>query len=191
MTWAPAAVTFVIDVLNQLDSPYLLTGSVASNAYTEPRGTIDADFVVAIKGDELTILRQRMGSEFIEEEQLAFETVTGKTVHKFRHRPTKFLIEIFEARMDDPHERSRFERRRPEQFAGKPTFYPTAEDVIVGKLRWFKQIHRAKDREDTTKVMRSQWRALDWLYVERWCREHGTLDLLNEIKAEVQSLVGE
>lgn len=129
--WAPEAVAMVIEALNDIGSPYFVTGSVASNAYTVPRGTIDADFVLEVRGDEISRLRQRLKDQFVIEEQLAFETVTGKVQRKFRHRETQFLVEVFEARLDDPHERSRFERRVTQRFAGRPTYYPTAERRIV------------------------------------------------------------
>ncbi|MCI0630037.1 MAG: hypothetical protein L0Y44_05215, partial [Phycisphaerales bacterium] len=116
----------------------------------------------------------------------AFETVTGKTQHKFRHPATKFLVEIFEARMDDPHERSRFDRRRVAPFLDRQTFYPTAEDVIIGKLRWFKQIRRRKDHDDLVKVMRRQWSTLDWPYINHWCNQHGTLELLDKLKSQTK-----
>lgn len=187
--WSPDAVGMVIDALNQLGSNYIVTGSLASNAYGEPRGTIDADFVLHVKSDEMQRLRKLLKAHFVAEEQMAFETVTGKTQHKFRYAPTKFLIEVFEADLSDPHERSRFDRRQPSTMVGRPTFFPTAEDVIVQKLRWFKRIRRAKDRDDVRNVLIHQWKTLDWQYLEHWCREHETLDLLNEIKQDASKTI--
>ena len=152
----------VIDALNDIGSPYLVTGSVASNAYTLPRGTIDVDFVLDVRGDEISQLRGRLREQFVSDEPMAFETVTGKVQHKFRHRSTQFLVEVFEARLDDPHERSRFDRRVIQRFAGRPTFYPPAEDVVIQKLRWYKPLRRTKDRADCIAVIRSQWHSLDW-----------------------------
>ena len=39
----------MVEVLNRLDIPYLVTGSVAAMAYGEPRLTNDIDIVVAIE----------------------------------------------------------------------------------------------------------------------------------------------
>lgn len=185
MTYSPQAILQVIDALNDGGAPYIVTGSLASNLYCTPRATVDGDFVVDMAADALEKLFARFSEDFTRESQMAFETVTGKTQHKFRYRHTNFLIEVFEARMDDPHERSRFERRRAGNVEGRTAFVPTAEDVIVQKLRWFKQIRRAKDRDDVRDVMLYQWKLLDWGYLERWCGEHGTLELLHAIKTEV------
>jgi hypothetical protein len=184
---SPEALAFVIDALNDLGAPYIVTGSVVSNAYGDPRSTIDADFVLQASPDAIAQLRSRLSQQFDPETQMAFETVTGKTQHKFRHKSSKFLVEIFEARLDDPHEQSRFSRRRETTLLGRRTFFPTAEDVIVGKLRWYKQIRREKDWGDLKKVMRRQATLLDWNYVNRWSAEHGTSELLHQLSREVQA----
>jgi hypothetical protein len=186
---SPEAVGLVIDALNDLRAPYLITGSIASNAYGEARATIDADFVVDTDSAGIQQLRQALSQRFLPEPQLAFETVTGKVQHKFRFAATKFMIEIFEADLNDPHERARFERRRPETLLGRPTFFPTPEDVLVQKLRWFHRVRRSKDQDDVEKVMMHQWPVLDWPYIERWCAEHGSLAEFIRIRAEVRRLV--
>jgi len=186
--YSPQAVMQVLDLLNESGSPYLVTGSLASNVYSTPRSTLDADFVVEMDPNELERFFSGLNHGFERESQMAFETVTGKLQHRFRHRQTNFLVEIFEARMDDPHERSRFERRRSGDVEGRIGFVPTAEDVIVQKLRWFKQIRRLKDREDVLGVLAYQWKTLDWQYLEHWCGQHETLDLLNDLKEQVKPL---
>jgi hypothetical protein len=187
VTFSPAAVLRVIEALNTLEMSYIVTGSLARNVYCPPRSTIDGDFVVIAKPNELEQLFDRLRNEFQREEQMAFETVTGKIQHKLRHRKTKFLIEIFEAHLDDPHERSRFERRQPVFIESVTAYVTTAEDVVVQKLRWFKQIRRAKDRDDVIEVLIYQWQYLDWAYVEHWCKEHQTDDLFNELKTEAKN----
>ena len=62
---------------------------------------------------------------------------------------------------------------------------PTAEDVIIQKLRWSRGAKRAKDFADVVAVLQVQGPTrLDWRYIEEWCGKHQTLDLLAEAKAE-------
>ena len=61
---------------------------------------------------------------------------------------------------------------------------PSPEDVIIQKLRWSDRAKRAKDFADAIAVMQVQGKRLDWPYIEEWCRQHGTLDILAEAKAE-------
>jgi len=57
--------------------------------------------------------------------------------------------------------------------------------TFIQKLRWSKGAKRSKDFDDAVAVMGVQGKAvLDWPYIETWCAEHGTLDVLAEAKAE-------
>lgn len=181
------AIGIVIDVLNEVGQPYIVTGSIVSSAYSEPRSTKDADFVVACDAVDLKKIFDLLALDFVHEPQMSFETVTGKHQHRFRFRRTPFEVEIFEANFDDPHERARFERRLAIQLLGRTTYFPRVEDALVGKLRWYKRIHRLKDRLDIVSILKVNRDSLDWPYVERWCREHETFDVLAELREESKS----
>jgi len=53
--------------------------------------------------------------------------------------------------------------------------------VVVTKLRWA----RGKDKDDARDVMAVQQDKLDWGYIELWCKRHGTLALMEEIRHAV------
>lgn len=74
----------------------------------------------------------------------------------------------------DVNDQERFRRRRCVGIAGRQTFVPTAEDVVITKLRWSRQGRRPKDISDATNVIAAQTGTLDWPYIERWCDLHGT-----------------
>jgi hypothetical protein len=111
---------------------------------------------------------------------MSFETVTatGRYVIELRDHPLK--IELF-LLSDDPHDQERFARRRQRPLLGHPVFVPSAEDVIITKLRWSQQGRRHKDVDDVRNVLAVQGEYLDWPYIHRWCDQHGTRALLDEI----------
>lgn len=41
-----------------------------------------------------------------------------------------------------------------------------------------------KDFTDTVAVLQVQKKSLDWAYIEHWCAQHDTLDVLADAKAE-------
>lgn len=95
-----------------------------------------------------------------------------------------FAIELFELNRDD-HDQSRFSRRRRLTLLARDAWLPTPEDVIVQKLRWCLGGRRSKDFDDAVAVMAVQGkRVLDWPYIEKWCAEHGTLEVLVQARAE-------
>jgi hypothetical protein len=121
-----------------------------------------------------------LGPEFVAEPQLSFETNTGTQRQEFGVTGTLFKVEVFRL-SSDPHDEERFRRRTPVDVQGHRVFFPTAEDVIIWKLRWA----RSKDRDDVRAVIGVQAGKLDWPYIEGWCERHGTRVLLEEIRRTV------
>lgn len=90
-----------------------------------------------------------------------------------------FKVELFEM-FEDSFVESEFSRRRKAfvPLLNRDIWLPTAEDVIVQKLRW----GRSKDLDDARDVLAVQGpETLDMPYVEQWCSIHGTSARLAEI----------
>lgn len=119
------------------------------------------------------------------EPQSSFEMVTSTRKELIKVKGSPFEIELFHL-SEDSHDSTRFKRRkRIEIMPGVDAYLPTAEDVIVQKLRWSRGAKRAKDFADVVAVLQVQGPdRLDWAYIEEWCAKHQTLDLLAEAKTE-------
>jgi hypothetical protein len=180
------AVIAVIEALEAVRVPYMLVGSLASNLYGIVRSTKDADFVVQCRAGELNAVARHLGRRFKLDPQLSFESVTATTRCVVELTESAFRIEFF-LLSDDAHDRMRFERRR-ELFLpqlNRRVFVPTAEDVIVTKLRWALHARRRKDSDDARDVIAVQGGNIDWEYVYRWCDAHGTRELLEQLRGEI------
>lgn len=168
--------------------PYMIVGSYSSNFYGIPRMTKDADLVVHLDAQGWQSLPALLPDGIDLDEQMGFEMVTATQRELLRVRDSLFQIELFRL-SDDAHDRMRFHRRiRQAIFPGVDVSLPTAEDVIIQKLRWSRGAKRPKDFADTVAVMQVQGKSLDWSYIEHWCNQHGTLDLLAEAKAEASEV---
>ncbi|MDB5318786.1 MAG: hypothetical protein JWN40_417 [Phycisphaerales bacterium] len=173
-------VSAVIGAFNQLGVPYMLVGSFSSNFYGRPRSTKDADFVVEIEHQTLSALTALLGSDFELDSQMTFETITGTMRYRLHHKAAVFMVELFEL-STDPHDQMRFSRRIKTPFASHDAFVPTAEDVVITKLRWSKHGQRAKDIEDVQNVLNVQSGKLDLPYIRHWCDLHATRDLFERL----------
>ena len=173
----------VIDALNASGVNYMLVGSFSTNVYGIPRSTKDADFVLQHKGDFAPVFYQSLGKGFEIEPQLKFETNTGTLKQEIRFSGTPFTVELFRL-SEDRFDQTRFQRRVSVKLLGRETFIPTAEDVVIMKVRWL----REKDRADVKNVLTVQRGKLDWPYIEKWCGEHGTLAKLEEIRGTVPEI---
>jgi hypothetical protein len=173
----------VIDALNAGGAAYMLVGSFSTNVYGIPRSTKDADFVLQLRGDFAPAFYESLGTDFQLDPQLKFETNTGTSKQEMRFAGTPFTVELFRL-SDDPFDQERFRRRRTVKLFGRDTFVPTAEDVVIMKLRWY----RRKDRDDVLNVMTVQHGKLDWPYIENWCQRLGKFSLLEEIRRSVPEI---
>jgi hypothetical protein len=175
-----AGESMTMDVAKALEAcgiPFLLTGSFASNYYGIPRSTRDADFVLQSQRAVAPEFAQQLGEAFLLDPQLSFETNTGTFRQVLRHKKKTFKVELF-LLSQDPHDQARFSRRRAVQLFERQVWLPSPEDVIITKLRWA----RGKDKDDARDVMAVQQEKLDWPYIEEWCRLHGTLPLMQELR---------
>ena len=175
-----AAALLVAEALEYEEIPYIIVGGYSSNTYGIPRATKDVDVVVSIAASRLTDLLNRLGPAWTRDPQLSFETNTGTTREIFELKGTPLKVELFSLSQDD-HDQLRFRRRIRREMSGIPVWMPSAEDVVIWKLRWA----RPKDLEDIRNVLLVQSREgnLDWPYMRDWCAKHGTLERLEEIVA--------
>lgn len=179
------ATAAVVDALEQFGIPYLLVGAFASNAYGIARSTKDVDFVVSLQSGDLRRLVDRLGPEFRLDPQMKFEVITGSIRYVITFLPTDFDIELFRL-SDDDHHAERFRRKQRVQLGelDREVWLPTAEDVIIQKLRW----QRRKDLDDVVNILAVRANALDWEYLSRWTTAHGTYDLLKKLRASLPEL---
>lgn len=176
----------VIEAFESLGIDYFLAGSLSSNYYGVPRSTQDADFVANLRGKGLEI-DAILGETFDLDPQGAFETVTGTYRETLSVKGIPFKIEIFHL-SNDPHDQKRLERRVSvyDDSLGKHVYIPTAEDVIITKLRWARVAHRGKDKDDVRDIIAVVGEELlDWNYIHDWASQHGTRPLLDEIRSSL------
>ncbi len=178
----------VIDACEAEGVKHMLTGAFAFNLYGIPRATKDVDVVLSVDGSgpmERVMARLEPVVEF--NAQVQFDTLTwGRRVVGVARQKSPVKVELFEL-FDDPFVMAQFERRRRlfSKQIDRTTWLPTAEDVIVQKLRW----GRSKDLDDARDVLAVQGpETLDMAYIESWCAKHGTSTRLADALAGIPPL---
>lgn len=167
----------VIDALDKAGVAYMLVGSHSSNFYGIPRSTRDADFVIELGSKSIADIEAFLPPTYRLNRQVEFETLTGSLKNIIGIDGTRYVVELFRLSGDAFHV-SRFARRHQVPMHGRQVWIPTAEDVIVQKLRW----GRTKDLEDVRDVLSVQQDQLKWDYIFEWCAVHNTRDLLEEVR---------
>jgi hypothetical protein len=110
------------------------------------------------------------------------ELFTGTSRWVLHLEGTSFEIEVF-LLGTDPHHAEILARKRRERILmiDRDAWIPTAEDLVIQKLRWA----RRKDLDDAQNILAVQGKSIDYPYIESWCTQHGTLGRLAEVRASI------
>jgi len=179
---AEEAVLVVLEELERAQIPYLVVGALAYSAHGIPRSTKDADFVLVVATSELEALFCRLPAAFSVDPQVRMELFTGTFRWILNITGISFTIELF-LLGGDPHHHEMFKRKRNEKvpFLKREAWIPSAEDMVIQKLRWA----RPKDLDDVRNILAVQGDAIDFEWIERWCARHGTSERLTAIRASL------
>ena len=161
----------VAETLEELDIPYLITGSMATIAYGEPRFTRDIDVVVRMDRRDIEKLRSAFPEEdFYLSTAAALEALEHAGQFNVLHPRSGLKIDFIVAgsgEFDD----SRFSRSLKLQIGPSSTAaFAAPEDVIIKKLEYFREGESDKHLRDSAGVLKVTGDELDREYIEEWMR---------------------
>ena len=168
--------------LDQLKIPYLVTGSMATIAYGEPRLTNDIDVVVRLLPLHVDKLCDAFpGDEFYVSREVALESARSGGQFNVLH-PTSGLKIDFMVAQDSDFNTSRFERSRFLAIApGITAAFASPEDVILKKLEYFREGGSEKHLRDIVGVLKITGPEIDRNYLDRWAITLGLSGLWNQV----------
>jgi hypothetical protein len=170
-----------VDVLARLRIPYMLTGALAVIYYGEPRTTHDIDLVAAISAADIARTKTELEPDFSVDEESIKAALREGSMFNAIHEDTGFKVDFWMLGRDE-YDVARFSRRVQVKVLGVTMSLPTAEDVIIGKLNWFRQSDMDKHFSDALGVYRVQAGRLDRSYIEQWCGRQNTLHLWQRLQ---------
>src|SRR5690242_19691110 len=147
----------------------MVTGSVASSYYGEPRATRDLDVVIAPDEDSLeSLITALIVDGFYVDRDVSREALRLRT--QFNAVGQDALKVDFVIRKDRPFSLREFERRRPAKLLGAEGFLPTAEDLIVAKLEWASEGGSGLQLRDVAGILAVAGDDIDRAYVATWIK---------------------
>jgi hypothetical protein len=172
----------VIEILETLAIPYMVTGSLASSHHGRPRTTEDADLVIEPTQDSLERLVTALSEAgFYADAGHARDALQRRRQFNAIDQQSGFKVDLI-MRKEHAFSRAEFARRqRGDLVPGLPVSIATAEDTIVAKLVWARQAGESeKQMKDVAGIVDSR-KNLDRDYVVRWARDLGVLDLWERV----------
>jgi hypothetical protein len=175
--------TYVIEVLESLDIPYMVVGGFAAIFYGEPRLTIDVDIIIDMHREHI---RPFVDAFPIPDYYISEEGVRDSL---WRRYPFNVVQPTTGAKVDlvplprDPFTRAAFQRRQRMVYdeAGRSAAFITPEDIVVAKLVAYRETGSDKHLRDARGVLVTQWGELDLEVIHRSVRESGVLDQFTEL----------
>ncbi|HSL77313.1 MAG TPA: hypothetical protein VK867_10220 [Candidatus Limnocylindrales bacterium] len=165
----------VADIVGRLDTadiPHMLTGSIASSWYGEPRATQDLDVVIDPSPAAVEELVDDLQSDrWYVDRDAALAAVRDRTQFN-AIAPDAFKVD-FIVRRDRPFSTAEFDRRQPAEVLGTTTFLPTVEDMVIAKLEWAQATDSDRQLRDVRGMLAVAGSILDRPYVDGWVQRLG------------------
>jgi hypothetical protein len=178
--------SLVADIVARLDRagiPYMLTGSLVSAYYGEPRATRDVDVVVDPDAASLErLLRDLKAGDFYVDPDVAHEALAQRGQFN-AVSPTATKVD-FIVRKDHPFSAAEFGRRMRADLLGVPVMVASPEDLVIAKLRWAAETDSERQLRDVSAVLRTLGSTLDRAYLTRWITSLGLGHLLARAESE-------
>ncbi len=186
MLTEPLTVTLTVtELLESLDVPYALGGSLASTVHGVMRATMDADIIAALKPEHISPLVKKLQNTFYADEPAIRTAVIRKSSFNLIHLETMFKIDIFVAK-SAPLETAQLAHRIRQQVSEAPPrhiFVTSPEDTILAKLVWYHAGGDVSERQwrDIEGIINVQKSWLDVAYLRRMAGQLNVSDLLAKL----------
>lgn len=171
-------------ILDRLGIKYLITGSMASIVYGEPRFTNDVDIAILVTPDQAAMLAKAFPEpDFYASPEAARDAATRHTQFNVIHPASGFKID-FMVPKDDDFNRSRFTRGRALPVTAESiAIYASPEDVIIRKLQYYKLGGSDKHLRDIRGIIKTSSEHIDLGYITSWASREGVSDIWNKIQS--------
>ena len=172
----------VVEVLERLRIPYLVTGSIASMAYGEPRLTNDIDIVAEIQPDHINDLLAAFPSpEYYLSEEMIRGAIRSSGQFNIIHPTSGLKVDLI-LRQNTPFDQSRFARRKRLRPAKDyEADFAAPEDVIIKKMEFYKEGGSDKHLRDITGILRISGQEIDRAYIASWAERLGVMEIWEAI----------
>ncbi|MBA2115761.1 hypothetical protein [Bremerella alba] len=180
----------VIEVLDLLQIPFFVGGSVASSYHGVPRSTIDVDLIADIQERHVLPFFSQIVDEFYADEATIRNAIFNRSCFNLIHLETGFKVDIF-INQNREFDRSAFARAKAAPLdAEQQLCVPIAslEDIVLAKLLWYREGDEVSERQwnDVSMLARNNRGQLDQAYLRELADQLAIIDLLHRLFVEVK-----
>ena len=186
----PIEVTLVVTrVLEKLNIPYFISGSLASTLYGMVRTTQDSDIVTEMYPLHTLPFVSALQNDFYLDEEMITDSIQRHSSFNMIHRETMFKVDVFipQPRPFFVSQLSRAQNLTIQLNSDLQAKFSSPEDVILAKLEWYRLGGEVSERQwrDIQGIMMTRSGDLDLTYLRRWAIELNVNDLLDRAMKEI------
>ena len=170
-------------VLEQVQVPWMLSGSLASAFHGTPRSTQDVDIIVVLTRERLGALLAALPEDvYYVSDTAAREALARAGQFNVIDLETGWKADLI-LRKPRPFSLVEFGRRVERQIMGVRVPVCTPEDIILSKLEWAQKMGGSERQlGDARGVLELRRAELDFAYLEHWATELGITDLWESLR---------
>lgn len=177
----------MISTLEKLNIPYMISGSVASMLYGEPRLTNDIDVVIALKAKDVSKLIESFPQDefYVPMEETIIEEIKRKGQFNIIHIPSALKMDCIILK-DTEFDLEQFKHRKKIPFMENiEAFTASPESLILSKILFYKEGGSEKHVRDIIGVLKVSGNIIDKDYIKTWCKELKVDDIWNMILKQI------
>lgn len=180
----------ILEILDLLEIPYMVGGSLASSLHGIPRSTMDVDLIADLPTGQIDDFAAQLKADFYLDADTIRDALQRGRAFNLIHLASAYKFDIFPTQTDD-YSRTQLARRffaDTTLLGGEPIecAFATAEDTILNKLRWYRAGGESSERQwnDLRGILQVSGSRLDFEYLNSWAPRLGVADLLERLVSE-------
>lgn len=169
-------------ILEKLGIDYCITGGFAVSLWGRPRSTFDIDLVVRLRIEDIAPLARhlrRLSRAGYLEESTAKEAAVKGGEFNFIHAESGIKVDFWVIKKGDAVGMAELKRKVSKALNGKKIFFISAEDLILSKLRWYKESESTRHLEDIGSILRIS--KVDLNYIKEQAEGQSTSAIFNKL----------
>jgi len=173
----------VIQALETIKIPYMITGSHASAYYGEPRFTRDIDIVADMRpGQVEDFITYFPPDEFYCDKEMIETEINTHGQFNIIHTASGVKIDIILTKQT-PFSQTEFARRnRRAVFPDQDAYFASAEDVIIKKMEYYREGGSEKHLRDITSILKISEDSVDRDYITDWAKRLDLTEIWDAIQ---------
>lgn len=172
----------IAKILGDLKILYAVTGGYAVAMWGRPRSTFDIDVIVQVYKPQIKAFRRALQNisklSYLDEDAIE-EAVKREGEFNFIHTESGIKIDFWVAG-SNPISQLELERRISKTINGQRVYFISPEDLILSKLRWYKESKSNRHLEDIESILKIQ-KNLDYGYLRKWAKIQSTRKILESL----------